>query len=121
MLQREKPELDGLELMTNNMDAECRRLAAGVQRQHNLAGLGSSDAHDEGTLGVCYTKFPDGTETLTDLVSAIRGRRITAPSETAPADRSGGFIMTVPPLLDVRPEPAEALCTGRPVVASNPL
>ena len=25
--------------------------------------------------------------------------------------------MTVPPLLDVRPEPAEALRTGRPVVA----
>ena len=78
ILQREKPELDGLELMTNNMDAECRRRAADVQRQLNLAGLGSSDAHDEGTLGVCYTTFPDGTATMTDLVSAIRGRRVTA-------------------------------------------
>ena len=31
ILEREKPDLDGLELMTNNMDAECRRRAAEVQ------------------------------------------------------------------------------------------
>jgi predicted metal-dependent phosphoesterase TrpH len=78
ILKREKPELDGLELMTNNMDAECRRLAAGVHRQHKLAGLGSSDAHDEATLGVCYTEFPDGTASISDVVSAIRGRCVTA-------------------------------------------
>ncbi len=78
ILKREKPELDGLELMTSNMDAECRRLAAGIQRQHNLAGLGSSDAHDQSTVGVCYTEFPDGTRTMSDLVAAIRGRRVTA-------------------------------------------
>ena len=78
IVKREKPDLDGLELMTNNMDAECRRLAAGMQRQHNLAGLGSSDAHDEHIVGVCYTEFPDGTTTITDVASAIRGRRVTA-------------------------------------------
>jgi predicted metal-dependent phosphoesterase TrpH len=78
ILKREKPELDGLELMTNNMDAECRRLAAGVHRQNKLAGLGSSDAHDEATLGACYTEFPDGTTTISDVVSAIRGRHVTA-------------------------------------------
>jgi predicted metal-dependent phosphoesterase TrpH len=78
ILAREQPELDGLELMTNNMDAECRRLAAGVQRQGNLAGLGSSDAHDEAILGICYTEFPEGTKTMPDLVAAIRGGRVSA-------------------------------------------
>jgi predicted metal-dependent phosphoesterase TrpH len=78
ILRREEPELDGLELMTSNMDSECRRRAAGVQARLSLAGLGSSDAHHEDTLGFCHTDFPDGTRTMTDLVSAIRGRRTAA-------------------------------------------
>ena len=47
ILKREKPDLDGLELMTSNMDADCRRRAAVVQERLSLAGLGSSDAHHE--------------------------------------------------------------------------
>ena len=34
--------------------------------------------HHEDTLGFCHTDFPDGTTTMTDLVSAIRGRRTAA-------------------------------------------
>ncbi len=78
ILEREKPDLDGLELMTNNMDAECRRRAAEVRAKRPLAGLGSSDAHHEDTLGVCYTEFPEGTRTMAELVQAIRGRRTSA-------------------------------------------
>jgi predicted metal-dependent phosphoesterase TrpH len=78
ILEREKPDLDGLELMTSNMDAECRSRAAKVRAARPLAGLGSSDAHHEETLGVCYTEFPDGTTTMADLVRAIRGRRTSA-------------------------------------------
>src|ERR1700681_4007329 len=32
ILRRQQPELDGLELMTSNMDADCRRRAAEIQR-----------------------------------------------------------------------------------------
>jgi predicted metal-dependent phosphoesterase TrpH len=78
ILKRENPDLDGLELMTNNMDADCRRRAAAVQARRPLAGLGSSDAHHEDVLGVRYTEFPDGTRSMADLVSAIRGRRTSA-------------------------------------------
>src|SRR5262249_23521244 len=56
ILRDERPDLDGLELMTNNMDDDCRRRAAEIQRQRHLAGLGSSDAHSEDVLGVCYTE-----------------------------------------------------------------
>jgi predicted metal-dependent phosphoesterase TrpH len=78
ILKRENPDLDGLELMTNNMDAGCRKRAAAVQAQRPLAGLGSSDAHHEDVLGVCFTEFPDGTGSMAAVVSAIRGRRTSA-------------------------------------------
>src|SRR5438046_1408936 len=53
ILRREQPELDGLELLTGNMDADCRRRAALVRERLGLAGLGSSDAHDAARLGCC--------------------------------------------------------------------
>jgi predicted metal-dependent phosphoesterase TrpH len=78
ILSKDQPDLDGLELMTSNMDAECRRRAAEVHGRGKLAGLGSSDAHHENTLGVCYTEFDGTIRDLRDLVEAIRGRRGTA-------------------------------------------
>jgi predicted metal-dependent phosphoesterase TrpH len=78
ILREQRPELDGLELMTNNMDAECRRRAAEVQRRENLAGLGSSDAHAEEVIGICYTEIEGAIQTARDLVEAIRARRTTA-------------------------------------------
>jgi predicted metal-dependent phosphoesterase TrpH len=78
ILRDDRPELDGLELMTKNMDADIRRRAAEVFARHRLAGLGSSDSHDEGTLGLCHTEFPAGTRTMRDVVAAIRERRVRA-------------------------------------------
>jgi predicted metal-dependent phosphoesterase TrpH len=87
ILEDENPELDGLELMTSNMDAECRRLAAEVWRRQPLAGLGSSDAHREEVLGICYTEFPEPIRDIRDVVQAIRNRRTTARERQA-ADRA---------------------------------
>jgi predicted metal-dependent phosphoesterase TrpH len=78
ILKTEQPELDGLELMTNNMDADCRRRAAEVQRNTQLTGLGSSDAHSEDVLGVCYTEFGGEVRDTKELVEAIRAKRGTA-------------------------------------------
>ena len=78
ILERHRPELDGLELMTSNMDADCRQRARQVQAQRGLAGLGSSDAHDAETLGFCYTEFAGTIRDAAGLVAAIRGRRATA-------------------------------------------
>lgn len=82
ILREEQPELDGLELMTSNMDRDCRQKAAELLREpwlpHPLAGMGSSDAHSEAILGVCYTEFPDNIREVQDLVRAIRGRQVTA-------------------------------------------
>jgi predicted metal-dependent phosphoesterase TrpH len=78
ILKKEKPELDGLELRTSNMDAECRRRAAEVQKAYCLAGLGSSDAHNETVLGFCYTEFARPVRDNRELVAAIRSRQATA-------------------------------------------
>jgi hypothetical protein len=78
ILEEQRPELDGLELMTSNMDAECREWARQVQAERGLTGLGSSDAHAAETLGLCYTEFAPTIRDAADLVAAIRGRRATA-------------------------------------------
>lgn len=81
ILRDEQPELDGLELMSNNMDPDCRRRAAEVFDGRNYAGLGCSDAHHVETVGVCYTEFARPVGTGRELVEAIRLRA------TRPRDR----------------------------------
>jgi predicted metal-dependent phosphoesterase TrpH len=78
ILHEEQPELDGLELMTDHMDPECRKRAAEIFRRSPLAGLGSSDAHHVEVLGVCYSEFEPTISTNQDLVKAIRSRRVVA-------------------------------------------
>jgi predicted metal-dependent phosphoesterase TrpH len=77
ILVTEQPDLDGLELMSNNMDAEIRRRAAALNVRLRLAGLGNSDAHRIETLGCCYTEFDSVIRDMSDLVEAIRGRKTT--------------------------------------------
>lgn len=99
ILREEQPELDGLEMMSSNMDEECRRLAAAVQRApwltRPLACLGSSDAHDEATLGFCYSEFGVPITDMPTLVAAIRARDVApregpVPSSLAGKGRDGG-------------------------------
>jgi predicted metal-dependent phosphoesterase TrpH len=78
ILREDRPELDGIEVMSNNMDADCRRRAAEIRRGQPLAGLGNSDAHAAEVLGVCYTEFDAIIRDMRDLVAAIRGRRAVA-------------------------------------------
>jgi predicted metal-dependent phosphoesterase TrpH len=78
ILQTRRPELDGLELMSNNMDADLRQRAATLNQRLQLAGLGNSDAHRVETLGCCYTEFSVPIRDMHDLVQAIRGRQTIA-------------------------------------------
>jgi len=78
ILREEQPELDGLELMSSNMDGDCRRRTGAVQRRTGLAGLGNSDAHHEDVLGFCYTEFSVPVRSTADLVAAIRGGHTSA-------------------------------------------
>ncbi len=84
ILRDSRPVLDGLEVMTNNMDAECRRQAAQMQSEYGLAGLGSSDAHEEAILGICYTEFASTIRDQRDLIEAIRSKQAIACERVTP-------------------------------------
>jgi predicted metal-dependent phosphoesterase TrpH len=84
ILMTERPDLDGLELMSNNMDADVRRRAATLHGRLKLAGLGNSDAHRVETLGCCFTEFGATIRDMSDLVEAIRARK-TAPVQRVAA------------------------------------
>jgi predicted metal-dependent phosphoesterase TrpH len=81
IVRDEQPELDGMELMSSNMDDDSRKRAAEFIRNRPWAGLGCSDAHHETVLGVCYTEFAATIRNSRDLVEAIRDRK------TMPRDR----------------------------------
>ncbi len=69
-------ELEGIEVMSNNMDDELRVKAADLLvRYPQYAQLGNSDSHAPATVGCCYTDFAADIRTLPDLVAAIRGRK----------------------------------------------
>lgn len=74
-----KAELDGIEVLSNNMDDELRERAAELLVKYpHFAQLGNSDSHAPETVGVCYTDFDADIRTNSDLVRAIRERRSVA-------------------------------------------
>jgi predicted metal-dependent phosphoesterase TrpH len=83
IVKEERPDLDGLEMMSSNMDADVRRRAAELQGRLGVAGLGNSDAHHEDVLGICYTEFATPVHSSAELVAAIRGRQTTPRQRTA--------------------------------------
>ncbi len=78
LLETQQPELDGIEMMSNNMDADLRAKAASfIRRRPEFAQLGNSDAHEIDVVGCCYTEFDAVIQTMSDLVSAIRAGKAT--------------------------------------------
>jgi predicted metal-dependent phosphoesterase TrpH len=85
LIADERPELTGLEMMSNNMDPEVRRRAADfLDRHRGYSTLGNSDAHELPVVGVCYTDFDANIRTSADLVRAIREQK------ARPRARDGG-------------------------------
>ena len=76
LLAEQKPELDGIEVMSNNMDPDLRARAAELLKKYpHFAQLGNSDSHAPWSVGCCYTDFDADIRTNADLVAAIRGRK----------------------------------------------
>jgi len=74
-----RPEFDGLELMSGNMDDDLRAKAAELHgRLPHLAGLGNSDGHHPDTVGCSWTEFDAVIRTPQDIVRAIRERKTRA-------------------------------------------
>lgn len=67
-----RPALDGIELMSLNMDGTSRRLAHEIWQKHPWSGVGNSDAHELKDVGACFTQFPQPIRDIRDLVEALR-------------------------------------------------
>ena len=58
IVREQNPALGGIEVMSNNMDADLRAGAAELLvRFPHFAQLGNSDSHEPATVGCCYTEF----------------------------------------------------------------
>ncbi len=76
LLADQRPELDGIEVMSNNMDPDLRVKAQELLKKFpRFAQLGNSDSHQPTTVGCCYTEFDAKIRTNADLVAAIRARK----------------------------------------------
>jgi predicted metal-dependent phosphoesterase TrpH len=76
MLAEQKPELDGIEVLSKNMDDDLRARAAQLLVKYpHFAQLGNSDSHEPETVGCCCTDFAAEIRNVRDLVAAIRGKK----------------------------------------------
>lgn len=78
LVKDQSAEIDGVEMMSKNMDAALRSQTAQYALKHpQLARLGNSDSHEIDTLGCCYTEFDADIRNIRDLVDAIRSKKTT--------------------------------------------
>ncbi|WP_020473925.1 PHP-associated domain-containing protein [Zavarzinella formosa] len=78
LLKEQNVTLDGVEVMSNNMDKALRRATAKFTEKHpEYATLGNSDAHEIDVVGCCRTEFGVPVLSLADLVRAIQERQTT--------------------------------------------
>jgi predicted metal-dependent phosphoesterase TrpH len=77
ILEYQKPPIDGVEMMSNNMDSTLREQASEfISKNPDYATLGNSDAHEVGVVGCCYSEFSVPVRNLEELVAAIRARQV---------------------------------------------
>ncbi len=83
----QEPLIDGLELMSSNMDAECKRKARAVHQARTVpwSAVGNSDAHQLEVVACCYTVFPQAIRDQADLLEALRSGQ-TVPRERLPME-----------------------------------
>ena len=76
----QEPLLDGIEVMSSNMDVECRKKARirKEERTTAWAALGNSDAHQLEVIAYCYSVFPQTIRDQADLLEAIRSGEVEA-------------------------------------------
>lgn len=75
-----QPLLDGLEVMSSNMDVHCRKKAWVRKQEWNTpwAAMGNSDAHQLEVVACCYSVFPHYIRDQADLLEAIRSGEVDA-------------------------------------------
>ncbi len=70
----QEPLLDGVEIMSSNMDGRLRQRAreCHINRRQPWAKVGNSDGHQLAVVGCCYTVFAYTVRDEADLLEALR-------------------------------------------------
>ena len=74
ILAEHGPSFDALELVSNNVSPETRRLTEKLLSRHPMGATGSSDGHAPEVVGCYFTEFPTPIEDLPAFVAALRQR-----------------------------------------------
>lgn len=70
--------IDGLEIFHPSYDTEGKKLALSAMGKMDIAGIGSSDAHDLHQVGKCRTIFENKIDCVETLCEEIRAGRVSA-------------------------------------------
>lgn len=70
--------LDGLEVLHPSYDEKGRAFALAAKNKLNIAGIGSSDAHDISQVGQCRSIFENRIDSVETLCEEIRAGRVSA-------------------------------------------
>ncbi len=72
LIARHGPSFDGVELVSNNVTPETRKLTEAALEVTPMPATGSSDGHVPDAVGCYYTEFPGAVRTMADFVAALR-------------------------------------------------
>ena len=91
LIAQHGPAFDGVELVSNNVTPETRRLTEAALRLTPMPATGSSDGHEPDAVGCYYTEFPGPIRTMADFVAALR-RGEARPGHTPGAWEAAGPV-----------------------------
>ncbi len=72
LIAQHGPVFDGVELVSNNVTPETRKLTERALQATPMAATGSSDGHVPAAVGCYYTEFPGPIRTMADFVLALQ-------------------------------------------------
>lgn len=90
LVREHGPVFDSLELVSNNVTRETRRLTRALLANHEMGATGSSDGHDLEAVGCYFSEFPGTITTIGEFVAALRAKT------NRPRHRLGAFLASGP-------------------------
>ena len=72
LIAQHGPVFDGVELVSNNVTPETRKLTERTLKTTPMPATGSSDGHVPAAVGCYYTEFPGPIQSMSDFVLALQ-------------------------------------------------
>ena len=91
LIAQHGPSFDGVELVSNNVTPETRRLTERALQATPMPATGSSDGHVPAAVGCYYTEVPGTILSMPDFVAALH-RGDTRPGHTPGAWQAAGPV-----------------------------